>query len=97
MNAQTLPLPNIGDWCAIAGAARRLKCSRRTVERMVADGRLTGYWPEGAPKRAASALLWKPQVLELAEALARVRRVQSGDAPRNECGHPHAHGIACDE
>jgi excisionase family DNA binding protein len=75
MNAQTLPLPNPGDWCAIAGAAKRLKCSRRTVERMVSDGRLIGYWPEGAPTRAASALLWKPDVIELADALERVRRV----------------------
>jgi excisionase family DNA binding protein len=78
MNAQTLPLPNVGDWCAIAGAAARLKVSRRTVERMVLDGRLTGYWPEGAPHRTAAALLWKPQVIELAEALAKVRRVVNG-------------------
>jgi excisionase family DNA binding protein len=77
MNAQTLPLPNPGDWCAIAGAARRLKVSRRTVERMVMDGRLTGYWPEGAAERPAGAMLWKPQVVELADALNRVRRVVS--------------------
>lgn len=78
MNAQTLPLPNPGDWCAIAGAARRLKVSRRTVERMVLDGRLTGYWPEGATRRTAAAMLWLPQVVELADALAKVRRVVNG-------------------
>lgn len=73
MNNQTLPLPNPGDWCTIAGAARLLKLSRRTVERMVADGRLTGYLPYGAPDRVASRILWLPEVRELAAALERVR------------------------
>jgi len=78
MNAPMLPLPNPEDWCAVAGAATRLKCSPRTVERMVIDGRLTGYWAEGALPRPYSAMLWKPQVIELADALERVRRVVSG-------------------
>lgn len=73
MNNQTLPLPNPGDWCTIGGAATLLKLSRRTVERMVADGRLTGYRPYGAPDRVASKLLWLPEVRELAAALERVR------------------------
>jgi hypothetical protein len=45
---------------------------------MVLDGRLTGYWPEGATKRTAAAMLWLPQVIELADALAKVRRVVNG-------------------
>jgi len=78
MNAPMLPLPNPEDWCAITGAAKRLGVSTRTVERMVLDGRLRGYWPEGAPERPYSAMLWKAQVIELADALERVRRVVSG-------------------
>jgi excisionase family DNA binding protein len=73
MDAQTLPLPNPGDWLTIAGAMRRLHVSRRTVERMVHDGRLTGYYLEGSPRRVASAVLWRAEVMALAEALARVR------------------------
>lgn len=74
MNNQTLPLPNIGDWCTIAGAARVLKKSRRTVERMVANGQLVGYLPFGATDRVASRLLWRADVDELAAALERVRK-----------------------
>lgn len=73
MDNQTLPLPNPGDWLTVGAAATRLRKSRRTVERYVALGTLTGYWPEGAVKRAGSAMLWRPQVLELAAALDKVR------------------------
>lgn len=80
MNNQTLPLPNPGDWCSIAGAARILKKSRRTVERMVANGQLVGYLPFGAPDRIASRMLWRPDVDELGVALERVRgaRLRAG-------------------
>jgi excisionase family DNA binding protein len=80
MNEQTLPLPNIGDWCTVGGAARIMKKSRRTVERMVADGSLRGYLPFGAPDRIASRLLWRADVDELAAALERLRgaRLRAG-------------------
>lgn len=74
MDNQTLPLPNPGDWLAIAGAAEHLAVSRRTVERMIEDGRLTGYWIEGARDRTAAAMLWRADVERLREALKRVRR-----------------------
>jgi excisionase family DNA binding protein len=74
MNNQTLPLPNPGDWCSIAGAARLLRVSRRTVERMIVDGRLTGYTPYGGSHRASAKLLWMHEVRQLSEALSRVRR-----------------------
>jgi excisionase family DNA binding protein len=74
MNAQTLPLPNPEDWCSVAGAARLLGVSRRTVERMVLDGRLTGYTPYGGSHRVSAKLLWMPEVRQLSQALARVRR-----------------------
>jgi excisionase family DNA binding protein len=74
MNNQTLPLPNPGDWCAVAGAAQLLGVSRRTVERMIVDGRLVGYVPYGGSRRVASQILWMHEVRDLAAALARVRR-----------------------
>jgi excisionase family DNA binding protein len=74
MNNQTLPLPNPGDWCSIAGAARLLSVSRRTVERMILDGRLTGYTPYGGSHRVSGKVLWMAEVRQLSEALARVRR-----------------------
>ena len=74
MHNQTLPLPNPGDWISIAAAAARLEVSRRTVERLIEDGRLTGYWIEGARGRTAAAILWRADVQRLREALERVRR-----------------------
>jgi excisionase family DNA binding protein len=72
MNYQTLPLPNPEDWITVYGAAPILRTSVRTVVRMVQDGRLTGYRIAGAPDRPASRILWRPQVVELAEAMRRV-------------------------
>lgn len=75
MKAQTLPLPNLEDWCSLVGAAIILGVSRRTVERMIEDGRLTGYWPWGPGQRVGRAMLWRPQVETLADALKIVKGV----------------------
>ena len=71
MNAQTLPLPNPGDWTTVDGACEILGVSRRTVARMVAAQVLTAYRVRGAGRR--EILLWVPEVREVAQARKRVR------------------------
>jgi len=71
MNNQTLPVPNPNDWSTYSGAAALLGVSTRTVKRMVADGRLRAYAPIGAHN--GGHLLWVPEVVELAYAIARAR------------------------
>lgn len=74
MNAQTLPLPNPGDWVTVEGAARILGKSKAQVIRYVADQRLAGYRFEGARERLADRMLWKAEVLEFKAAMAKFRR-----------------------
>jgi excisionase family DNA binding protein len=69
MNNQALPFPNPGDWVSIAGAAEMLGVSGRTVARMVDDGRLRSFLPEGAFDRPANRILWRADVDDLKCAL----------------------------
>lgn len=74
MNVQTLPFPNPGDWATKSGAATLLDVSLVTLNRMIADGRLTAYAPLGA--RGDQHLLWVPEVIELVAARRRVATAQ---------------------
>lgn len=70
MNAQTLPLPNPGDWTTVPGAAQILGVDVSAVRRMIDAGVLTSYEFPGAGTRR---FLWVPEVRELAAARSRVR------------------------
>ena len=55
--------PNPHMWTTVAGAARILYVSERTVLRMITDGRLTGHEFHACP---GSRFLWVPEVQALA-------------------------------
>jgi excisionase family DNA binding protein len=56
----------------IAAAAEALSVSRRTVERMLARGTLTGYSPRTAVNERAAVILWARDVDEVGAAAARL-------------------------
>lgn len=74
MKQQTLPLPNPGDWFSRGAAAEVLGVSIRTIERYVDDGTLKGYKPITAEGEKGPVLLWRADVLELEQAIKRVKR-----------------------
>lgn len=71
MNQQTLPLPNPSDWMTRSAAAYVLGVDPRTVDRMVANRRLTDHRPVSAPTERGPLLLWREEVRELVRARAR--------------------------
>lgn len=57
MNAQQLTLPDVMDWCTIAGAARILGVDRATVTRMLTAKKLTAHHPRRGPGERALILI----------------------------------------
>jgi hypothetical protein len=74
MIAQTLPMPNIGDWCTVRGAAGLLGKSESQVKRYMAEQRIRSYRPLGARDRLAEHLLWVPEVKDFRDAQQKIRR-----------------------
>lgn len=69
---QALPLPNPNDWVTITGAAHFLGVHRRTIERMIERETLTGYRMWGAADEQVPQMIWKPELMQVKSARARV-------------------------
>jgi excisionase family DNA binding protein len=65
--------PDPYKWITRDGASEVLGVNVRTVSRMIADGRLTAYWPNGGEHERRPILLWYDEVKEL-----RAARVRAG-------------------
>lgn len=73
-----LQLPNPHDWLTRGAAARILGVDAATVGRMVGDGRLRGYSPDGIRGERPPVIFWRPEVEALHEARRTAREgVQS--------------------
>lgn len=73
MKDPMLPLPNVGDWANLTGAAMMLGRTKRTVKRMVIDRKIAAYRPYGATERLDDHLFWVPELREVSAALRRLR------------------------
>lgn len=74
MNAQTLPLPNPGDWVTVEGAAMIVKRSKSQVIRYMADQRLASYRIYGSRDRLAERLIWRADAEAFRDAMKTVSR-----------------------
>lgn len=76
MKVHQIAVADPGDWCTYAYAAEQLHVSMRTIGRMVADGRLSGFRPligsHESPRH--KTILYVPQLREYQRALEVVRR-----------------------
>jgi excisionase family DNA binding protein len=68
MQDQTLPIPNPGDWLSATQACAIANVGRSTIYQWIKSGVLTRY------EVAGSGAFWRPEVHELRDAIARVRR-----------------------
>lgn len=68
----TLPLPDPGSWMTIKAVACLLGVNRKTVDRMITKGLLTGYAPYSAPDEKAPTLLWRDEAMAMLSARNRV-------------------------
>lgn len=68
----TLPLPDPGAWMTIKAVARLLGVTRKTVDRMLASERLTGYSPVADPDERAPVLIWRDDAMSMLSARNRV-------------------------
>lgn len=67
-----LPLPNPFEWMTVAGVAQFMGVDRRTVERMIAKGTLTGHKPYGADGEKVPFLIWRDEAITVRNARVRL-------------------------
>jgi excisionase family DNA binding protein len=63
-----LPLPNPYDWTTVPGAAELLGVDRRTVDRLIDKGVLTGCTPYQGKREKRVVILWRAEVIEVRDA-----------------------------
>jgi hypothetical protein len=78
MNNMSLPLPNPYDWTTVAGAAELLSVDRRTVDRLILRGVLTGCNPYQAKGEKPVVMLWRAEVLEVRAARQKLAAAGAG-------------------
>lgn len=62
MTHDTTSPPHAGDWLTTRAVAECLNVTRRTVERLVADGTLKAHKPFGARGEKPPRMFWGPDV-----------------------------------
>lgn len=67
-----LPLPNPFEWMTVAAVAQFMGVDRRTVERMIAKGTLTGHKPYGADGEKVPFLIWRDEAITVRNARVRL-------------------------
>lgn len=74
--------PNPRDWMTSKMVASMLKCDRRTVDRLIERGVLTGHQPWHAIDEKPPTILWRPQVIAVLEAREKAARaLAAANAP----------------
>jgi excisionase family DNA binding protein len=68
----TLPIPNPFEWMTVAGVAQFMGVDRRTVERMITKGTLTGHKPYGADGEKVPYLIWRDEAITVRNARVRL-------------------------
>jgi excisionase family DNA binding protein len=71
MKQSTLPLPNPNEWVTVSGAAHFMGVHRRTVERLIERGTLTGYRMWGAPGEQVPVMVWRDELITVRNARQR--------------------------
>lgn len=78
MTNTPLPLPNPYDWVTVAAAAEMLSVDRRTVDRLVRKGVLTGCNPYTAKTEKPPVILWRKEVEEVRDARKKLAASGAG-------------------